>query len=228
MIISIHQPMYIPWIGYFHKMMSADKFVILDDVEFSKNDWFNRNKIKSINGEMWLTVPIIYKDSSNKLIKDIIIDNSKNWKRKHLKSIKLNYSKALYINEYIDFIETIFSTDWRFLIDLNLKMIEFIKKELKIEIDIVLSSEMKVQDESTERLISICKKLNADKYLSGLGAKDYLSTELFVKNNIELLFQEFNHPVYQQLHGQFVSHLSIIDLLLNCGPDESRKLILYA
>lgn len=217
--------MYIPWLGYFHKMKSSDKFVILDDAEFSKNDWFNRNKIKTANGELWLTVPVSYKNNSSSLIKDIAIDNKQDWKKKHLNSIKQNYSKAKYYKDIINFLIDIYDREWVFLIDLNINLIRFIMDKLNINTEIVFASVLSVEKKSTERLIEICKILNADTYLSGVGAKNYLNEELFKLSGLKLEFQNCQHPEYQQIHGDFISHLSTLDLLFNCGPSESRKLI---
>ncbi len=226
MIVSIHQPMYLPWIGYFNKIANSDIFVILDDVEYSKNDWFNRNKIKTPTGEQWLTVPVIYKKNSVSLIKNVSIDNNQSWNKKHLNSIKQNYSKASFYSEFIKFFEEIYLSNWNLLIDVNMKFLTFILKILELKTKIVFASQLEIQDKSTERLISICKNLGADTYLSGTGAKEYLATELFGKNNLKLIFQDFKYPEYKQLHGNFIGHLSVIDLLFNCGAEESRKLIL--
>lgn len=218
MIVSIHQPAYIPWIGYFDKIYKSDIHIFLDDVEYSKNNLFNRNKIKVVDGEMWLTVPIKYK--SNVRICDIKIDNDSNWQNKHWKSIKMNYAKAPYFKKYSDVFEKIYSEEWLYLSGLTIKMNKTIADLLGIETKFLKSSELGVNGEKNERLINLCKAVGADTYLSGLGAKSYMDDELFTKNNIKVQYQKFNHPEYKQLYGEFIPNLSIIDFLFNSGEDE--------
>lgn len=222
---SIHQPAYIPWLGYFDKMAKSDIHIFLDDAKYSKNNLFNRNKIKTPQGEAWLTIPVKYK--SDLPICQTQIDNSSDWRKNHFKTIKLNYARAPYFKEYLDFLEKFYSKNWRYLSDLTISMNKAIADLLGIEVKFLKSSELKVAGTKNEKLINLCKKVRADTYLSGLGAKDthlnpygkpYLDEELFLKNNIRVIYQKFSYPQYQQLWGEFIPNLSIIDLLFNCGP----------
>lgn len=224
MITAIHQPNFLPWLGYFHKINNCDTFIILDNVQFSRRMFYHRNKIKSSKGSIWLTVPVhdVY---GKTLIKDIKIDKTQKWKIKHLNSIVHNYSKASYFNLYIDDIKNIFNQEWRYLIDLNMKIINWIIEKLEIKVNLVFASDLNCFGRSTELLVNLCLKTGSDIYLSGPSGKNYLTESLFEENGIELIFHNFIHPVYPQLYGDFQPKLSIIDLLLNCGPD-SKKILL--
>lgn len=222
MICAIHQPQTFPWLGYIAKIMESDIFVILDNVQFKKNEWQNRNRIKMQNGTQWLTVPVIH--NFGQLIKDVVINNSINWRHKHIQSLKTNYGKAPYFTELIPGIEKIYNAEWQHLSDFNLAGIRWILDTLDIDTPIIIASDIRELEQRPditpdERLILITKLLKADTYLSGAGGRDYLNFDLFPQKNIDLIFQNFEHPVYQQLHGNFISHLSVIDLMFNEGPN---------
>lgn len=225
MVVAVHQPQYLPWLGYFHKIAKCDCFVFLDCVQYKKREFQNRNKIRTKDGWMWLTVPVISKEREVQLINEVEINNSFPWQRKHLNSIKLAYKNAPYFSNYIGFFEDVYSKKWVRLIDLNLYIIDFILKELQIETPIKFLSQLNVEGTKTERIIQICKALGSDTYLSGIGGKDYLDEELFKNNKIKLIYQEFKHPCYKQCYSPFIEKLSIIDLLFNCGKN-SRKVLL--
>lgn len=225
MRISIMQPTYLPWLGYFELMYNCDIFVFLDDVQFVKKTWHHRNKLKSVNGELLLTVPILSKGKYKQYIKDVVIDNESPWMRKHLKTIIINYCKASFFNKYIQRLESIYSFNYQKLIDLNLAIIEFLKQEIGIDTKIICSSDLNVNGFKNDKIISICKSLKADILYNTWGAKEILDLELFDKNGIKLILQEYKHPVYRQLNGNFISHLSALDLLLNEG-DKSLEIIL--
>ena len=220
MKVCIQQPQYLPYIGFFHKLMHSDVCVILDDVEYSKNDLFNRNKIKTSQEWCWLTVPV--KANMKQLIKDVKINNSSNWKKKHSMAIQSNYQKAAFFNTYWDFFEKYYSKEWDTLTELNMESLKYLAKVLDIPIKFVMSSELNITTSKTQRLIDICKKVGADTYVSGTGAKDYMNDKLFEKENIKLLYQDFNHPVYNQQFGEFEKFMSIIDLLFNHGEESSN------
>lgn len=218
LIITAHQPNYIPWLGFFHRMDFVDKFVILDNVQFTKDAFIQRNKIKTANGELMLTVPV--KVKMDTLIKDVLIDNSQNWQKRHWLSIKYNYNKSPYWNELSNELEEIYNDNWVKLFDLNMKIIELIRNKLNINTEIIMASRLN-QDfgKKTNMLINLCKHLEADTFFPGTGCKSYIEQEEFDKNNIALVFQNYNHPIYPQRLGNFISHLSILDLLFNCGPN---------
>lgn len=221
MIVACHQLHYLPWLRYFHKIANADIFVVLDNIQFNKNGWQNRNKIKNANGWMYLTVPIIHKYQQK--IDEVMINNNKNWGKKHWHALKTNYSKAKYFNMHAEFFYKIYEKHWTKLADINYEILFYLLKSLKIDTKIIKSSELKnIEGEDTLRLINICKMLGADSYLSGAYALEvYLDADLFQKHGIKLLLQDWHCPGYKQLFPKsgFIPDLSIIDLLFNEGEN---------
>ena len=218
MIVAVHQPQYLPWIGYFDKMRRADVFCYLNDVQYKKNEWQNRNRIKTAQKWQWLTVPVRYRFPEK--INEVRINNSTQWSKKHLQALKTNYSRAPYFKEYISVFEDIFSREWELISELNIHLIECLKNALQMkEKKTIISSELTLREDPTDRLIDICKALGADTYLAGQGGADYMDTTRFAENGLKVIMQEFKHPVYPQLFKDFKSHLSIVDLLFNCGPE---------
>lgn len=225
MVIAIHQPQYLPWLGYFDKIDRADIFVFLDDVQFKKNEWQNRNKIKTACGWQWITVPVIH--DFGQAISEVRINNRVNWRRQHLKSLTLNYKKARYFDKYISFFENVYSQEWLSLSELNIYIIENLLKILGIETKLERSSKLKLPGKATERLVEISRKLGAGTYLSGAGGRLYLEIEKFKSETIGIIFQDFLHPRYDQLYCQrqdFLENLSIVDLLFNQG-EKSRDIL---
>lgn len=223
MIITAHQPNYIPWLGFFQRMDIVDKFIILDNIQFTRKAFIHRNKIKTASGELLLTVPV--KVKLDTLIKDVVIDNSQDWQRRHWLSIKQNYKKSPYWNYIGSELEDIYNKKWIKLYDLNLEIIKFIKNKLNINTELIILSELN-QDfgNKTELLVNLSKYFNASTFLPGVGSKSYINRNEFEKNNIKLIFHEFKHPIYTQLYGPFISHLSILDLLFNAGPNSLKIL----
>lgn len=224
MRIVILQPGYIPWLGFFDQMYQSDIFVIYDDVQYDKHGWRNRNRIKTSQGAMWLTVPVLTKGQEKPVNKEIKIDNNGNWRKKHLQSIVQNYSKTPYFNDYFYDLEKIILKDTDFLLDLNMRMISFLSEKLHINKKIIFSSDLGIEGEATDRLINICRHLNAAEYLTGDAAKNYLKERLFLENNIKLVYHNYRHPVYKQQYEDFIPYLSVIDLLFNHG-EESLKIL---
>lgn len=225
MKIAIMQPTYLPWIGYFDLMERVDHFVFLDTVQFSKQSWQQRNRIKTHQGELILTVPVQQK--IGQIIGEVRIDNRSPWARKHWKSIKLAYEKAPFWNEISKDLAPVYERKHELLNGLNLSLIEKIKVLLGITTKTSQSSEIiHVEVDRTERLIQIIRDLGGTDYLSPIGAKDYIEEDLqlFEKNGIRVEFQNYEHPRYPQLHGEFVSHLSAIDYLFNLGPKPTGSL----
>lgn len=220
--IAVLQPSYIPWLGFFEQMMSVETFVFYDDVQYTKNDWRNRNRIKTKEGFLWLTIPI--KSSTSLQIREVRIDSSKKWQEKHRKTITQLYSKSPYFEEVLTLLEPLWTNRYEFLLDVIRDSIVLIAEYLNIETKIILSSELHVAGDKNEKLVNMCKILSASQYYSGLAAQNYLDNTLFKENGIEVAFQHYAHPVYPQMHGDFISHLSIIDLLFNCGK-KSRQII---
>lgn len=221
MILSGHQPEYLPYIGFFYKMAKADKFILVDHVQFVKKNFQNRNRIRTAQGSdgwTWLTVPVITHGKRYQRIDEVEIDNSTSWGKKHWKTIFLNYKKAPFFNMYSDFFEKLYSKKWQKLADLNKNIIYYLKGELNIKTPIVKSSDYDFKKTKTELLIEMCKKIGADTYLSGSGGKIYVKEENFKKNNLKHIFSDFEHPIYSQAFKPFISNLSVIDLLFNYGP----------
>jgi hypothetical protein len=216
-IISIHQPVYLPWLGFLDKIISSDKFVFLDDVQYEKNGFQNRNKIRTHEGNMWLTVPV--KTKSTTMLKNVEIDYSFDWIKKHTKSIILNYSKTSFFDNYWPELEKIYNKKHHYLFDLNMDIIKFLINKLNLKTSFIFSSELKISEKGSDRILKICKELNADTYISGIGGKAYLNEENFIKNKINIKFQNFTHPIYEQIFKPFNLNMSAIDLLFNEGDD---------
>jgi hypothetical protein len=222
-MISIRQPGYFPYIGFFKKIQSCNIFVYLDDVQYERGDWDNRNKIKTSNGSMWLTVPV-YNKSGQKL-NEVQISYDTNWNIKHIKAIELNYQKTLYFSNYWDSLKNILEKKWSKLIELNLALIEYVNQALDINTQTIRSSDLKINSVGSQRLMDICKKLKGSTYLSGEMGKDYLDEKIFHKENIKVIYEKFQHPTYSQIHGSFIPNLSILDLLFNEG-EKSKDILL--
>lgn len=215
----ILQPGYLPWLGFFDQMYKSDIFVIYDDVQYDKHGWRNRNRIKTIQGVQWLTVPILIKGQDKPSIKEVLINNKVDWRRTHLKSIKQNYSRAPFFDTYFEIFEEIYSKEWKYLMDIDMTFTFALMEKLGLTTKVKFSSSLGIIGKNTRRLVDICLYLGASEYLTGDAAKDYLDESLFSQNDIKLQYHQYQHPTYNQLYGEFVSHLSIIDLLFNHGKD---------
>jgi hypothetical protein len=216
MKIAILQSNYIPWRGYFNIISEVDVFVIYDEVQYTKNDWRNRNQIKSPTGPIWLTIPVKQNNLEQKIYETEVANQI--WRRKHLNSIKLNYSKAPYFNEYFDMIANLFEGNEKLLSEINLKFIKGFCEILNIKTILINSSELKLEGDKNQRLIDACQKLNASSYLSGKAAQSYLDTDLFLTNNIQVEWMDYNHlSDYPQLYPPFKMGVSILDTILNIG-----------
>lgn len=227
MIISVHQPQYLPWLGYFDKIARSDCFVFLDDVQYKEREFQNRNKIRTDRGWVWLTVPVISQGQGRQNISEVKIDNEIPWQRKHLGSIKTAYANAEYFKEYFPGLEEVLSRKWEYLKDLNIELIRFILNFLSISTPISFDSDLKITTARTQRIIDICKKMKADTYFSGFGGKDYLEESIFARENIKLFYQDFQHPQYRQCYEPFEPYMSIIDLMFNHG-EKSKEILLGA
>ncbi|MFH1226659.1 MAG: WbqC family protein [Planctomycetota bacterium] len=289
MIAAGHQPNYLPYIGFFHKAARCDKFIIVDTVQFVKRGpfgWINRNRIRTATGWIWLTVPVITKGKYFQSIKDTVIDNSTDWRRKHWMSILRNYQSAPYFALYSEFFSQLYQKEWQYLSALNEAIIRYVCEQMHIKADIVKSSELivrlpvplkgrssgalklqptipgspsavspaeaglqpripgsnslplklpeynslhsncqsKVEGKATDLIINMCKSVNADTYLHGKHGRDYVDEDKMNQHNIKSIYQQFDHPVYQQRYQPFIPEMAIIDLLFNCGPDSERTI----
>lgn len=216
--IAILQSNYIPWKGVFDMINMVDEFVFLEDVDYTTRDWRNRNKIITPNGEIWLTVPVNKADRGTK-IKDIKIDNTTGWQRKHYLTIEGCYKKAPYISEYKTILDDIYVNQrWDSLSEMNIFITKRISHILGITTSFVNSEELNTNGTKDDKLIEICQRLNATHYLSGPAAKNYIKEEKFRKANIGLSFIQYDsYPEYKQLYGSFNHHVSVLDVLFNCG-----------
>ncbi len=227
MVIGILQPGYLPWLGFFEQMHHSDVFVLYDDVQYDKNGWRNRNRIKTADGIRWLTVPVQASLSGQALIHQVKIEHNSNWARKHLLSISQSYSKAPFYRDYLPLFEEAYSRQWDHLIDLDLHFIFKLAQALGLDTrKIVRSSTIAIEGDTIGRLIKICRKFGADIFYEGAAGRDYIDTEAFSTAGVTVRFQDYHHPTYRQLHGEFTPYLSVIDLLFNHGPESLSILTL--
>jgi hypothetical protein len=217
MIVAVHQPQYLPWLGYFDKIDRADVFVLLDNVQYKKNEWQNRNRIRTAQGWQWISVPVL--NQFTQQIKDVRINSRVRWKKKHFHALLYNYAKSHYFKEHRPFFERTYNRDWQYLLDINTHVVKYLVSALGINTEIVIASNLNVRNHPTERLIDICKALGADTYLAGIGGYKYMDMERFKQAGIEVIFQDFKHRTYSQLFGTFEPFMSVVDLLFNHGKE---------
>jgi hypothetical protein len=231
MILSVMQPTYLPWLGYFDFIDSADRFVFLDNVQLDRTAWQIRNRIKSAQGELMLSVSISTPNRFDETyINQTQFTPGHHWRKKHLKSIATNYRKSAYFDLVYSVIEELYSEEETYLSRFNIKVIEAFCQLMGIDTPRLVASELQgIEGVKDVRLTSLCKTLGCGQYLSPLGAMGYMEKASpggdLVKNGIELYYHQFVHPEYPQLYGGFVSHLSIIDALFNLGPEKTLSLM---
>ncbi|MHB9030558.1 MAG: WbqC family protein, partial [Candidatus Latescibacterota bacterium] len=222
-IVAVHQPHYLPWTGYFDKIDSADIFVLLDTVQFEKNGWQNRNRIKTPNGWMWLTVPVEHRFGTS--IAETEIDRRQHWERKHRTALAVNYSKAPFYRRCNEFLDDVYSRGWESLNGLNREFLSYFLREMGIRTEIICASSLgALPDAPNERLAALVAKLGGDTYLAGSGCTGYFQPEPFRKAGVRVVFQEYSPVEHPQLHGAFLPGLSVVDVLCNCGQ-ESLEII---
>ena len=217
MKVAIHQPNYLPYSGFFHKLSLVDTLVLMDNTQYDKK-FTNRNKIIVPNGWIWISVPIKkeHKFSLNRMVE---INNDIDWKENHSQKIQKSYANSKFFHLYENYFHSLYKKNWDFLFELNYEILKKIIELLGLNIKIIKESELEVQGNSTQRLVNICNSVNADTYVSGIGGRDYMDTELFEENKINLEYQKFSHPIYSQhFSNSFIPNLSILDLLANLGP----------
>lgn len=217
--VAVLQSNYIPWKGYFDIIHDADQFVFYDDVQYTKNDWRNRNKVKTINGSQWLTIPV--NASNDLLICDVLLPST-NWAVKHFKTLTALYSKAPFFKNYKPFLEHVYlERKWSHLSDLNQYLIKYISTNyLGISTTFMDSREIKSEGKKLDRLLSILKEVEAEIYVSGPAAKDYISDSHFKEEGIKLVYKDYNnYPQYDQFHPPFDHYVTVFDLLFHTGTD---------
>ena len=227
MKIAIHQPEFMPWAGFFHKMGNVDCYVVFDHVQFKKRYFENRNKIKNGDEAIWVSLPVISKGRYLQPINEVEVDNSSPWQRKLWEKIRHSYGKARCYSEYSDEVQKIIiGNKYEKLFDFNIVFIEWFRKVLDIKTPIVFSSTLGVGSYTASDLIlEICRRMGASRYLCGPSGKDYLCIEDFRRSGVEIEWQDFKHPVYQQKGREFIPYLSTIDMVFNCGF-QSKEILL--
>lgn len=215
MILTAHQPVYLPWLGLFHKIALADSFCIFDDVQYLKKDWNNRNQIKTNSGLLMLTVPVLTSGYREKTLREMKINNSVDWRKKHWNSIYLSYKKAPFFNLYSGFFEDLYKKEWENLTELNNYILFYLLDVLNLKPKIYYAHELNFKGYKSDLVLDMCLKLKADTYIFGKLGKDYADSNSFEKKGVMLYFQDYNNPVYPQQYGKFEPYCSIIDLLFN-------------
>lgn len=217
MLVSISQPTLFPWVGYFNIIKNSDVFVFFDDVKFEKHSWQMRNRLKELSKDnespVWIRIPTKI-SKTNTLIKDVLIDNSQNWKENHIKAFQVNYGKRY---DDIDFLHDLYNREWDKLVDFNIEFITNCCKFLEITTKLVKSSDLNCNGKKGELVLNICKNLGATEYFTSVGAVDYLEDyrKMFDESNIRITYHDYIHPVYKQRGKTFLENLSILDLIFN-------------
>lgn len=223
--VVVLQPSYLPWLGCFDQLRRADILIWYDDVQFDKNGWRNRNRIKGPNGPVWLTVPVLKKGGLQKSINETLIDNRQAWVRKHVLSMQQNYARAPHVGAVLPNLAALLQRGWERLVDLNIATTEWLAKELAITTPTYRASALQAEGDRSGRLIALCRQFQATRYLFGDAARDYLDVARFAAEGIEVVWHGYQHPSYPQMHGDFVPYLSAVDLLFNVGGAEGRRVL---
>lgn len=226
MILSGHQPNYWPYPGLIGKIMLSDCFVYVTKVQFEKKSWQKRNRIRTKEGWNYLQVPTVTKGKFDQNICDVEIDNSTDWREKTLKTIQLLYGKAPFYKDYIGFIEETYQKEWTHLSDLNIHIMNFLLEHLGAETKIYYDKDYAFQGSKTAMLVDMCKQIGCDTYLSNLGSSAYVQIPEFTQAGLHHKYINYNGTSYRQVFGGFEPGLSILDMLMNCGRDKTREILL--
>jgi len=217
-VLAAHQPNYVPWLGFFYKILKCDIFLISDNVQYTKNSFINRNLIKTPNGKKWLTVNVQKKGIKDKAIKDVKINNETGWRDYHWHIIRQSYTRSPHFNDYAQEIASVYQNYWQNLFELNESLIKICCKILGIHnLDFIRGSLINAPGKGTDQIIEECRATGADTYISGYGGARYMEEEKFTRAGIKLVYSDFEHPTYRQLWGDFVPNLSVLDLIFNAG-----------
>ena len=223
-VITIHQPDFLPWAGFFHRWIVSDLLIILDDVQFIRRGWHHRDKIKTAQGAKWLTVPVKKKGRYFDTINRIEINDAEDWKKGHLNQIHSAYGKAPRFHAVFPQLEKIYSKPWRYLMDLNLELLKFMAVELGIRAPFCMASDFSIDLKGTEKLLALIQTVQGTAYMTGLGSKDYLKEDLFRAQGVPVIWSPYTCPEYPQLHDGFVPYLSILDAMMMLSPQEIKRL----
>jgi WbqC-like protein family len=233
-IVAAHQPHYFPWLGYIHKMAQADVFIVMDDLQYEKDNFQNRNRIKVNNSSAWITVPL-ERGSQTDLICDKLIRNDgvsakEHWQRRTWTTLQIHYRKAPHFARYADQLEDLFTRPWTRLVDLTLHILDLVRGWFGISRPLLRSSSLQLEGQKTDRIIDFCRKVGAKVYLSGRGGSTtYLDVDALRRAGVTVAWQSFDHPVYPQRYPAlgFLPRMCVLDILFNCGP-ASRDILLSA
>lgn len=217
--LAVLQPSYLPWIGYFDQIDRADIFVFYDDVQYDKHGWRNRNRLKGPVGPVWITVPVLHSGRFGQVINAVEIDRHQDWGRKHVLMLKQLYARAPHSAEYLPELCDLLQRDWVRLSELSVTVTRLMARWFGIAAEFHLSSDLGITGDRSERLLSICQRFGADRYVSGDAAQAYLNVDRFRANGIDVVWQNYRHPEYPQCFGAFEPYLSAIDLLCNVGRE---------
>lgn len=227
MTVSIHQPAYLPWLGYFERIVRSDLHVVLDHVQFEKNSFINRNRIRTRDGWMWLTVPVLTRGRFGDLsIRELRIDNTQRWAEKHWRAIAQNYARAPQFERHAAFLEDCYATRWDRMIDLAAALRDYLLDALAIRTPLRSSSEMQPRGVKSDLVLELCRECSAKTYLSGAQGRGYLDEPAFAAAGIRITYQDYRHPRYAQAGGPgFEPNMSALDLLLNHGSASHEILL---
>lgn len=225
--VVIHQPDFLPHLAFFHRLLHANLFVILDTAQFvtgTSRSWMHRDQIKTSSGKTWLSLSV-QKTPRGTAINEILLSDKVDWRTANLNLVKQHYSHAPYFEEFWPELDKLYALRTNSMAEFNMASIKMLMDALGIDIDIVLASELNAGGKSNERLVNILQEVGASHYLSGVGARDYFEEAPYAQAGIEVLWQEFEHPVYDQLYGDFIPYLTSIDAIFNCGVEQTRELL---
>lgn len=222
--LVVLQPSYLPWLGFFDQVRRCDHFVFYDDVQFDKHGWRNRNRVKSARGPVWLTVPVRASGRMGQLINEVEIADATHWARKHIQTVEQLYAGSPHRDAYLPELADVLNLKWERLADLDIESSKVMCGWFGLKRPMYRSSELGIDGDRNTRLLALCKHFGVDTYLSGDAARIYLDVDLFEANGVRVEWQNFQHPEYPQMHGEFIPYLSALDLLLNVG-EQSRAVL---
>lgn len=214
MIVTIHQPDFFPWLGFFDRWKQSDLYIVLDDVQFLRRGWHHRDKIKTVEGVQWLTVPVIKKHRYTQQIREVMLDSTQDWRRKHLRMIRMVYGQSPNFDDIYPWLEHIYQQEHESLLDLNMTLLKACASLLEITTPFQYASTFHIHASGTQRLVELVKAVQGNIYLTGNGSRAYLDETAFQKEQITVRWQEFKHPIYPQLYGDFQPGLSVLDFLM--------------
>lgn len=236
MKIGALQTAYLPWLGFFDQIYQADLFIIYDDLQYTRKDWRNRNRIKTSHGPTWLTVPVLSKGAHKKRICDIAIAPDGRWAARHWQALKTNYARSPFFSRYSHFFHDLYGRQWKYLAPLNREIIDYCLDRLSIRTEVLYSSDHCLEQDylrqcagktdATKRILFLCNRFGAKSFLEGASGKKYLKERVLEDAGIDFQYHDYSHPRYRQRFGPFIPYLSIVDLLCNHG-DESLTILTH-